>query len=99
VTFSLLCDVPSRYCIEYSNGTLHDVLTFELIVVLSAFAAVFGYLRASAIYQSEQEEQGASNAISSLGGSIPSIEEHSGSRGSITEHLIDSEATRPSEIS
>ena len=53
VTFSLLCETPSRYCVEYSDGSLHDVLTFELIVLLSAAFAVFGYLRASAIYQSE----------------------------------------------
>lgn len=56
VTFSLLCNTPSRYCIEYSDGSLHDVLTFELIVVLSAAAAIFGYLRASAIHQSETYE-------------------------------------------
>lgn len=58
LTFSLLCDTPSRYCIEYSNGTLHDVLTFELIVVLSAFTAVFGYLRASVLHREGQEELG-----------------------------------------
>ena len=57
VTFALLCDTPSRYCIEYSNGSLHDVLTFELIAVLSAILAVLGYLRASVLHQSEEEAQ------------------------------------------
>jgi hypothetical protein len=57
VTFSLLCDTPSRYCIEYNNGTLHDVLTFELIVVLSAIIAIVGYLRASVLYQAEQRTE------------------------------------------
>jgi hypothetical protein len=68
VTFSLLCDTPSRYCIEYSNGTLHDVLTFELIVVVSAIIAIVGYLRASVLYQAEQqptETRSTSTGISS----------------------------------
>jgi hypothetical protein len=56
VTFSLLCDTPSRYCIEYSNGTLHDVLTFELIVIVSAVFAIVGYLRASILYKQERED-------------------------------------------
>jgi hypothetical protein len=68
VTFSLPCDEPSRYCIEYSNGTLHDVLTFELIVVLAAVFAIMGYLRASTIYQSEQQssEAGSNSSSASL---------------------------------
>jgi hypothetical protein len=57
VTFSLHCDAPSRYCVEYSNGTLHDVLSFEIIVVVSAILAIVGYLRASFIYQNEREEE------------------------------------------
>ena len=55
VTFSLLCTKPSRYCIEYKNGTLHDVLTFELIVVISGVFAIFGYLRASTLFKAEQD--------------------------------------------
>ncbi len=54
MTFSLLCEESSRYCIEYSNGTLHDVLTFELIVVICAVFAVVGYFRASALFEAEQ---------------------------------------------
>jgi len=61
LTFSLLCDTPSRYCIEYKNGTLHDVLTFELIAIASAITAVFGYLRASVIFQQEREEEHVSD--------------------------------------
>ncbi len=55
VTFSLLCEERSRYCIQYSNGTLHDVLTFELIVVIAGGFAIFGYLRASALFKAEQD--------------------------------------------
>ena len=54
VTFSLLCKTPSRYCIEYSDGTLHDVLTFELIVGISAAFAILGYWRAYSLFQAEQ---------------------------------------------
>ena len=54
MTFSLLCDTPGRYCIKYRNGTLHDVLTFELIVVLCAVLAIVGYIRASSLFQAEQ---------------------------------------------
>lgn len=60
MTFSLLCEHPSRYCIEYRNGTLHDVLTFELIVAVCAIVAILGYLRASVLYQSERETEHSS---------------------------------------
>jgi hypothetical protein len=52
VTFALACETPSKYCIEYSNGTLHDVWTFEFIALLSVVAAIGGYLRASHLHRS-----------------------------------------------
>jgi hypothetical protein len=58
VTFALLCETPSRYCIEYNDGTLHDVWTFELIAIVSAFMAIVGYLRASFLQKQEQQEYG-----------------------------------------
>jgi hypothetical protein len=67
VTFSLLCDQPSRYCIEYSNGTLHDVLTFELLVVVSAVFAIVGYVRASMLFQSEQEREREQSGNENIG--------------------------------
>ena len=54
MTFALLCETPSRYCIEYNDGTLHDVWTFELIVIVSAVVAIVGYLRASFLQKQEQ---------------------------------------------
>ena len=54
MTFGLLCETPSRYCIEYNDGTLHDVWTFELIVIVSAVVAIVGYLRASFLQKQEQ---------------------------------------------
>lgn len=55
LTFRLLCDNPSRYCVEYSDGTLHDVLTFVLVVCISGIIAVLGFWRASVLYKREQE--------------------------------------------
>jgi MFS family permease len=57
LTFALRCSAPSRYCIEYSDGTLHDVLTFELIALASAVLAVFGYLRASDLYEEHTQAE------------------------------------------
>jgi hypothetical protein len=57
VTFGLLCDTPSLYCVKYRNGTLHDVLTFELIVIFSAIIAILGYLRAHVLYKQEREQE------------------------------------------
>ena len=54
MTFGLLCETPSRYCIEYNDGTLHDVWTFELLVIVSAVVAIVGYLRASFLQKQEQ---------------------------------------------
>lgn len=70
LTFALTCDTPSKYCIEYSDGTLHDVLTFGLISLASALVAIGGYLRASQLYRRESsrpnavgEEQHNSNGV------------------------------------
>mmetsp|Transcript_17003 Transcript_17003/g.28226 ORF Transcript_17003/g.28226 Transcript_17003/m.28226 type:complete len:488 (+) Transcript_17003:114-1577(+) len=57
LTFTLVCDEPSKYCVEYTDGTLHNVLTFELIVCICAVVAVLGYWRASAIYKKEQDDR------------------------------------------
>jgi MFS family permease len=53
LTFSLLCSEPSSYCVEYKDGKFHDVLTFELLVVVSAVLAILGYWKASSIHKAE----------------------------------------------
>jgi len=53
LTFSLKCASPSRYCVEYKDGTFHDVLTFELLIVVTAVLAIFGLWRASVIHASQ----------------------------------------------
>lgn len=78
LTFSLLCKTPSKYCVEYSNGSLHDVLTFEMIVVLSSAFAIVGYWRAYAIRKTEEEDQpmhGLSNGISQSPGFLDRLDE------------------------
>lgn len=55
MTSRLLCDTPSKYCVEYLDGTLHDVLTFELVVSISAIIAIIGYWRASILHNRVSE--------------------------------------------
>lgn len=58
LSFYLTCGKKSSYCVEYNDGTLHEVLTFELLVVVTSILAIVGYLRASILFQSEQPEPG-----------------------------------------
>jgi MFS family permease len=50
VSFRLSCSHPSTYCIEYRDGSLHDIFSFGLMVVLTACFAILGYWRASIIF-------------------------------------------------
>jgi len=95
LTFALLCDTPSRYCIEYSNGTLHDVLTFELIAVLSAILAVLGYLRASVLHRSEEEAQriATDSEETNASGIVDDEAEHR----EVVAPLLESDANIPSQ--
>jgi MFS family permease len=62
LTFTLLCSEESRYCVRYSNGSLHDVFSFEMLVILSAVAAIVGYMRASHLRQVEERSRDAAAA-------------------------------------
>jgi MFS family permease len=53
LTFQLTCNKPSRYCVEFNDGSYHDVLTFEVIVCILAVLAILGYWRASVLKQRE----------------------------------------------
>ena len=55
LSFRLLCAVKSNYCVEFSDGSLHNVLAFELLVVLSAVLAIAGYWRASILFERQRE--------------------------------------------
>ena len=62
LSFRLLCEKKSKHCIEFRDGSLHDVLSFELLVVMSVIFAIGGYWRASILYEREQEPQNESAA-------------------------------------
>lgn len=46
----LSCPHPSTYCIEYRDGSLHDIFTFGLLVVVTSAVAILGYWRVSIIF-------------------------------------------------
>ena len=50
LSFRLTCDRASTYCIEYRDGSLHNLFAFGMIVVVSSAAAVLGYLRAAYLH-------------------------------------------------
>jgi len=50
LSFRLTCSRPSTYCIEYRDGSLHDIFTFGMLVVLTSILAIPGYLRASYLF-------------------------------------------------
>jgi MFS family permease len=51
--FTLLCSEESHYCVRYNNGTLHNVVFFELVITLLAAAAIMGYLVAASLHRAE----------------------------------------------
>lgn len=55
MTFTLLCTQESDYCVRYKDGSLHDVLSFELAIVSVAVAAMAGYWKASSIHRTMLE--------------------------------------------
>jgi MFS family permease len=58
LTFLLHCSARKQkllgpYCVLNKDGSVHDVLTFVVIIVVTAFLAIFGYHRASTIRSNE----------------------------------------------
>ena len=58
LTFTLHCSTRKQemwgpYCVMNKDGSVHDVLTFELLIVIAAFVAIYGYYRASVIRTNE----------------------------------------------
>lgn len=62
LSFRLLCERKSNYCVEFSDGSLHNVLSFELLVIMSVIFAIGGFWRASILYKREQVMQSESEA-------------------------------------
>ena len=51
------CEEEDDYCVEYKDGSLHDVRLLEVIVIVTAGLAVLGYARAAVIRRREEEEE------------------------------------------
>jgi MFS family permease len=52
LSFRLTCSTQSTYCIEYRDGSLHDIFSFGMLVVVTSLVAIVGYWRASVIFAS-----------------------------------------------
>jgi MFS family permease len=72
MTFSLLCSTQSTYCIEYKDGSLHNVITFELLIVVFSILAILGVWKASSIHQASL---GTSSSTDESTGATPAEEE------------------------
>ena len=48
---------------QYEDGSLHNVLAFELLVMSTALLAILGYCRASVLFQQENEMGGAESLM------------------------------------
>lgn len=50
LTTNLKCSNESRYCVEFSDGKLHDTATLELLTMFTAVAAVLSYWRVKVLH-------------------------------------------------
>eukprot|EP00560_Eucampia_antarctica_P004678 CAMPEP_0197836650 /NCGR_PEP_ID=MMETSP1437-20131217/29613_1 /TAXON_ID=49252 ORGANISM="Eucampia antarctica, Strain CCMP1452" /NCGR_SAMPLE_ID=MMETSP1437 /ASSEMBLY_ACC=CAM_ASM_001096 /LENGTH=498 /DNA_ID=CAMNT_0043442991 /DNA_START=9 /DNA_END=1505 /DNA_ORIENTATION=+ len=49
------CVNPSRYCIQYMDSSVHNVLVLEVLIMVFSVLAVMGYYRATTLYSEEKE--------------------------------------------
>ena len=61
VTDVLRCEQVSRYCVEYSDGSIHNVLVMEVLVIVMSVLAIPSFWRAIWMFRSVQSvsEEGA----------------------------------------
>jgi len=57
VTGALQCEEASRYCMEYSDGTIHNVLIMELVIIATALIAIPSFWRAIWMFRMEHNVQ------------------------------------------
>ena len=53
--FALKCRSASLRCVEYQDGSFHNVFIFELMVLATAVFAVWGYWRADKLHRQRDE--------------------------------------------
>jgi hypothetical protein len=49
--------ITSAWCVEYHDGTFHNVGAFELLVLLTSLLAILGYLRANHLHHYQQQHE------------------------------------------
>jgi len=54
------------YCVEYRGGSVHDVLSFEMLIILTSILAVVGHWKASRLRENEVVMHNSYENISSL---------------------------------
>lgn len=54
VTDVLRCEQVSRYCVEYSDGSVHNVLVMEVLVIVMSVLAIPSFWRAIWMFRSSQ---------------------------------------------
>ena len=57
VTSALKCGEVSRYCMEYSDGSIHNVLFMEIVIILMAVIAIPAIWRAVWMFRREEHQQ------------------------------------------
>jgi len=59
LTTGVHCSSPtSPYCVEYENGTRHNMLAFEIIIMIMAALGALGHWRGRALYKQEMGRSG-----------------------------------------
>ena len=54
VTGAVECDAVSRYCLEYSDGSIHNVLVMECVIITTALIAVPSRWRAAWMFRNDR---------------------------------------------
>mmetsp|Transcript_34553 Transcript_34553/g.56513 ORF Transcript_34553/g.56513 Transcript_34553/m.56513 type:complete len:241 (+) Transcript_34553:344-1066(+) len=57
VTGAPQCEEVSKYCMEYSDGSIHNVLVMELVIIATAIVAIPSFWRAVWMFRKEQNIQ------------------------------------------
>lgn len=61
VTRALQCEEASKYCMEYSDGSWHNVLFMELVIIFTAIIAIPAFWRAVWMFRKDSNMQ--SNSV------------------------------------
>ncbi|KAL3765244.1 hypothetical protein ACHAW5_010863 [Stephanodiscus triporus] len=54
VTGALECDRVGRYCLEYSDGSMHNVLVMEWVIIVTAIVAIPSFWRAAWLFRNDR---------------------------------------------